>query len=149
VAKIFDFAILPLLAPLRNLSVEMPDNEAMKYISGAAQLTSLRASGGFKLASLEPLSGLVNLTQLKLWSGSLTSTRGLAAFDRLETLNLGCSKVQETTELGNLKNLKKMELVGNKRFQTLIFHSQATSSCSECLRFQGCRASDRFYVCPN
>jgi hypothetical protein len=121
VTKAFDFSVLPLLSSLRSLAVGMPTKAMLEQISKASQLTSLQVLGGFKLASLEPLGGLANLQQLKLWSGSLESSRGLSAFSKLEMLNLGYSKVQNTAELGSLKGLKNMELLGNKAISSLEF----------------------------
>jgi hypothetical protein len=121
VSKNFDFNILPSLHSLSSLSVGMPNISVMEQIAKASQLASLEALGGFKLASLEPLAGLKNLQKLKLWGGSLMSCRGLSAFDELEELNLGYSKVRDTTELGSVKNLKSMQLIGNKTISDLEF----------------------------
>lgn len=121
VTKAFDFNLLPSFSSLRSLSVELPSNAVLERISKTSQLTSLHAGGGFKLATLEPLAGLANLQQLSLWSGSLDSSRGLAVFAKLEVLNLGYSKVRDTTELGSLKGLKKMQLLGNKAISNLDF----------------------------
>ena len=114
VTKVFDFRVLPSLSTSRSLSGEMPSNAVLTRISKVSQLTALEALGGFKLAFLEPLAGLANLRQLKLWSGSLASSRGLLAFSELEVLNLGYSKIRDTAELGSLTKLKKLELLGNK-----------------------------------
>jgi hypothetical protein len=114
VTKAFDFSLLPSLASLRTLSVEMPTHAVLERVAKASQLTSLQALGGFKLDSLEPLTGLTDLRALKLWSGSLVSSRGLAAFGKLKELNLGHSKLRDTKQLGSLNGLKKMELAGNK-----------------------------------
>jgi hypothetical protein len=121
VTKVFDFGVLPSLSSLRSLSVELPSDAMVGRISKASQLTDLQLLGGFKLASLEPLAGLVNLQNLRLWSGSLTSTRGLTTFGKLEVLDLGYSKVRDTRELGSLKGLKKMKLLGNKAITSLEF----------------------------
>lgn len=121
VTKVFDFTVLPSLPSLLSLHVELPTTAMLSEISNASQLKSLEARGGFKLTSLELLSGLVNLQQLKLWSGSLTSSRGLSAFKELRMLNLGYSKLRETTELGTIKGLKKLELLGNKAVSNLGF----------------------------
>jgi len=121
VTKPFDFDVLPSLSSLRSLSVELPSNAMVGRISNASQLTKLQLLGGFKLTSIEPLAGLVNLQNLRLWSGSLASTRGLATFVKLEVLDLGYSKVRDTTELGSLKGLKKMKLLGNKSITNLEF----------------------------
>ena len=121
VTKVFDFSVLPSLSSLRSLSVELPSNMILEWIAKASQLSSFQALGGFRLASLEVLAGLVNLESLKLWSGSLASCGGLAAFGKLETLNFGYSKIKDTIDLGSLRGLKKMELVGNKSITNLEF----------------------------
>jgi len=121
VTKVFDFKLLPSVASLRSLYVEMPSKSVMDQIPEAVQLTSLEARGGFKLNSLEILKGLVNLEQLKLWSGSLNSSAGLAGLQRLKVLNLGYSRLRDATDLGSVSGLRKMELVGNKSISNLNF----------------------------
>jgi hypothetical protein len=120
-AKVFDFSGLLPLNRLKRLSVEMPDNHALEAIAKLSQLTSLEARGGFKLKSLETLVTLVNLESLKLWSGSLFSTRGLSEFRKLKVLNLGHCKIKDTSDLGSIKGLIEMELVGNKSISDLNF----------------------------
>ncbi len=117
----FDFQILPLMPSLRKLQVETPGNKAVTRIAKTTQLTSLEIGGGFKLGSLEILAGLKNLEYLRLWHGSIESSRGLSALARLQTLDLGHSKLRDTAELGEVKGLKKMELVGNKFITNLEF----------------------------
>lgn len=121
VTKIFDFSILPSITSLRVLNVELATNSMLARISQAPQLTALHVRGGFKLDSLEPLAGLKNLKDLRLWSGSLASSRGLANFENLEKVNFGYSKLRDTSELGSLKKLRKMELLGNKAIADLEF----------------------------
>lgn len=121
VTKVFDFSVLPSISSLRVFSVELPTNSMLARISKASQLTSLQVRSGFKLATLEPLAGLTNLKNLRLWSGSLASSRGLANFEKLEVLDLGYSKLRDTSELGSLKKLKKLKLLGNKAITSLEF----------------------------
>jgi hypothetical protein len=121
VTKVFDFSVLPAIPSLRALSLEMPSDAILEKASKISQLKSLEASGGFKLPSLRPLSNLAKLRRLRLWSGSLTSTDGLAGFTELEDLNLGHSKLKDTRELGRVTGLKKLELRGNKAVSNLDF----------------------------
>jgi hypothetical protein len=67
------------------------------------------------------LDTLTNLQELKLWSGTLASSRGLSAFRKLTTLNLGYSKLRDTSELGSIGGLRKLELLGNTAISSLEF----------------------------
>jgi hypothetical protein len=117
----FEFEVLPSVMSLRRLSVEMPDSAAVEDIAKSAQITDLELRGGFNLSSLEPLSGLKGLEKLRLWSGRLDSSRGLAELEHLNSLDLGYSGLHDTTELGDGRRLGRLELIGNKKIRSLDF----------------------------
>ena len=125
----FDFRLLPSIASLRKLKVELPGNAALNLIVKAPQLTSLEVLGGFNLRSLENIGALKNLEFLRLWSGSLLSTAGLSQLARLRTLDLGRSKLRDTAELGAVTGLRKLELIGNPAITSLEFLRPGALEC--------------------
>ena len=116
-----DTSPLKNLTGLQSLSLPSrdPDAETLVDLSGLSGMTGLQTlmlSGG-NVASLEPLRGLTNLTELDINLGNQDETfpslEPLSGLTKLTRLNIPVStSIKDLSPLGNLTNLQELWLYG-------------------------------------
>ena len=120
--------ITPEICKLINLTkLELEYNKfidisPLAALAGLPDLTSLSLANDAQrsgmqekpmLSDLSPLSGLINLTELKLTGNHVSDLTPLVSLTNLTYLNLGRNRLTDITPLSELKNLKILDLYGN------------------------------------
>jgi Leucine-rich repeat (LRR) protein len=100
---------LATIPSLRELTIRIPNNFGLAWVTGASNLESLTVTAGGSIHDLTPLATLTGLTSLSVEyaQGSLTA---IAALTDLRTLHLPSAEATDWDSLTGLTNLRDVYL---------------------------------------